>query len=271
GNRETAADTLGAGQDVRGHAAVHVGVEFAGTTHAALHLIEDQQCIVLVTERPHRLKVFGTGRDHPALALYRLQHHGTGALGDLRFQGSNVIVRHVADSTDGRTEALGVLGLATHADGEQGPTMEAVAAGDDLVLVRTDIVVRAAPGQLAGRFVGFGAGVDEQHTVREGRRHELGRQAQRRFVGHDVGYMTELLRLTGEYLDQFRVGVTQRVDRDAAGQVDVFATLLVPQARSLPSHRHHIDGGVIGHHVPIEVGAADLHGLRHLLNSPVIA
>src|SRR5690606_41753692 len=92
GNRETAADTLGAGQDVRVHAAVHVGVEFAGTTHAALHLIEDHQCIVLVTERPHRLKVFCTSRDHPAPTMYHLQHHGTGAHDDLRVQVSNVIV-----------------------------------------------------------------------------------------------------------------------------------------------------------------------------------
>ena len=250
---------------------MHIGKQLAGTPHAALHLVKDQQRIVLVTQRPHRLQVFAGRRNHPTLALHRLEHHGAGALGNLRFQRGDIVVGHMADAADRRTEALGVLGLAADADGEQGTTVEAVAAGDDLVLVGTKVVVRPTPRQLERRLVGLGAGVDEQHTVGKGRRHQLGCQPQGRFVGHDIGHMPELLRLLGQHLDQLRVGMAQRVDRNATGQIDIFPALLIPQARTLAAHRNHIHGGVIGHHVPIEVGATDLHGLRHLFNSPVFA
>ncbi len=49
-HRETATQRLGAGKNIRGHAIVHVGKQIAGTPHAALHFIKDQQRLMLVAQ-----------------------------------------------------------------------------------------------------------------------------------------------------------------------------------------------------------------------------
>ena len=71
--------------------------------------------------------------------------------------------------------------------------------------------------------------------------------------------MPELLGLLGQRLDYLRMGMPQGIDRNATGQIDVIAALLIPQSRPVATHRDHVHGGVIGHHQPIEIGAIDLH------------
>jgi len=121
--------------------------------------------------------------------------------------------------------------------------------------------VTIATGQLAGRLVGFGAGVGEEHPVGEGMVHQLARQAQGRLVGVDVGHVPELAGLLGQGLDQRGMAMAQGTDGNAASEVDVFAIGLIPDARTLSSHRNERGGGVGRDHHLIEGGALHI-GLR---------
>ncbi|MNM70280.1 hypothetical protein D3C81_819060 [compost metagenome] len=261
-DRETAAQALGAGQDVRGNAVVLVGIQRTGTANAGLHFVEDQQGVVFVTQFARAFQVGLVGRHHAALALDRLDHHGAGLVGNLCLQRFQVVVGHVADAGDLRTETVGVLRLATDADGEQGTAVEAVHGGDDFVLFRAEAVMGDATGQLESGLVGLGAGVAEERTVGKGGVHQLVGQAQGRLVGEHVGYVPEGVGLLGQGLDQCRVAVAQGVDRDATGKVDQLATRLVPDAGTLASHRNEGRRRIVGDHDLVEIGT--LH--RGLLN-----
>ena len=74
--------------------------------------------------------------------------------------------------------------------------------------------------------------------------------------------MPEGVGLGLERLHQHRVAVAQAVDGDAAGEVDVLPTRLVPQAAALAAHRNRLLGGIVGHHVAVEIGAG--RGLAHV-------
>ncbi len=253
-DREAAAQALGTGEDVRDHAVVHVGEQLADPAHAALDLVEDQQRVVLVAQLARPFQVGLLRRQHAALALDRFQHHGAGLVGDRRRQRFQVVVGNVGDTLELGPEAIGILRLAADVDGEQGAPVEAVAGGDDLVLLRAVDIVGVAASQLEGRLVGLGAGVGEEHPLGEGGVHQLARQAQGRLVGEDVGNVPDALGLLGERLDQRRMRVAQGGHGDAAGEIDQFAAALVPDARSLASHRDEGGGGVVGDHIPVEIG-----------------
>ena len=252
---ETAAQALGAGEDVRGDAIVHIGEQLAAAAHAALHLVEHQQRVVLVAQGTGAFQVGLVGRQHAALALDRLQHHGAGLVGDGRLQRVQVVVRDMGDALDLRPETIGVLGLATNADGEQGTTVEAVERGDDLVLLRTETVMGDAAGQLEGGLVGLGAGVAEEHALGEGGIDQLVGQAQGRLVGEHVGDVPQGVGLLGQRLDQCRMAVTEGVDGDAAGEVDQLATALIPDSRTQATHRNKGGWGIVGDQILIEIGA----------------
>ncbi|MDT4815155.1 hypothetical protein FQZ97_481770 [compost metagenome] len=256
---EAATQALGAGEDVRGHAVVLVGEQVAATAHAALHLVEHQQCVVLVAQLAGTFQVGLVRRQHAALALHGLQDHGAGLVGDGRLQGLQVVERHMGDALHLRPEAIGIFRLAADGHGEQGAAVEAVGRRDDLVLVRAVDVVGITAGQFERRLVGLGAGVGEEHALGEGGFHQLLGQAQGRFVGEHVGDVPDLARLLGQRPHQRRVRVAQGVHGDAAGEVDQLSTALVPDSRTFATHRNEGGGRVVGHHVLVEIGA--LHRL----------
>ena len=90
--RQAARKALGRGDDVRRDAVVHVAVELAAAAVADLHLVADEQDVLLGGELGRALDKFLRQRDDAALALHDLHHDG-GALvrGDLRLEIVEVI------------------------------------------------------------------------------------------------------------------------------------------------------------------------------------
>ena len=253
-DRKAAAEALGRGQDVRRDAQPHVGVKLSGAAHAGLHFVVDQQRVVLVAQLACGAREFGGRRQYAALALQRLHHHGAGLVRDRRFERGDIVERQVRDTSRNRLEALGVLGLAADADGEQRASVKGVVERDDLVLA-LGARIAVATCQLERGFVGLAPGVGEKHALGESLFGQLARQAQRRFVGDHVREVPELVALLGQRGHQLRVAVTQHGHRNAAGEVDVFLVVLIPDSRTLASHRHDGARNVIRNHDFIE-GAA---------------
>ena len=70
-----AAQSLGAGQNVRNHTLLHVRKERASAAHTALDLVEDEQRVVFVAEPSRRGQEFRRARNHSPFALHRLEYH----------------------------------------------------------------------------------------------------------------------------------------------------------------------------------------------------
>ncbi len=245
---EAAAKGLGAGQDVRRHAQAHIGVELTGTTDTGLHLIVNQQCIVLVAQLAHPFGKFVGGTNDATLTLQRLHHHGAGIVGDDGCQLFQIVVGHMGDVGRLGTETVGVGGLATHAHGKEGTTVETLMEGDDLGLVGTKLLDGVTTGQLEGRLVGLGTGVAEVDLVGKRGGDQLLGQTQGRLVGHHVGEMPQLLALGFQGVDQLGMTMTQAIDRDTAGKVDIFTAFLIPDTRPLTTHRDDLGRRIVGNH-----------------------
>src|SRR5690606_35400511 len=107
--------------------------------------------------------------------------------------------------------------------------------------------------QLVGGLVGLGAGVGEEHPggLAEQADQPLGQQ-HLGLVQEQVARVRERRHLLGDGLDQRRVGVAERDDRDAGDEVEVLAAVGVPHAHALaPGQRHRRDA-VVGHERPLE-------------------
>ena len=234
---EAAAQALGAGHDVRDNAVLLMAVERAGTAHAGLHLVEDEQDARFVAQRAHGLEILGLGGGHAALALHRLQQDRGGLIVDGGLERVQVVVRHLRDAL-GQQRAVRrlVVVVAGGRDGRQRAAVEGVIRGDDLVAVHA-LRVEVLAGQLHGALVGLRAGVGEEDAVGKRVRTQQRGQLRLRLNVEDVGRMQH----AGVGLGDDRVGddgmvVAQRVDGDARKQVGVRLAVLVVERAALAAH-----------------------------------
>ena len=152
------ASGLGQRDDVGQHLPVLVRVPAAGPAHAGLHLVEDQQQLVLVGQLAQSFQVAGRRQVDAAFALDRLDQDGTGLAIDQPGHGLEVAEGGIAEAGQQRLDALVVLRLAGGGERAEGSAMEAVEHGDDLVAA--GLAVQA--GQLDGGLVRLGAAVAEE-------------------------------------------------------------------------------------------------------------
>src|SRR5690606_27748668 len=158
------------------------------------------------------------------------------------------------DAFDLRPEAIGILWLPTHRDGEQRAPVEAVHCRDDLVFLGAKDVMGITTRQFERRLVGLGARVAEERALSKGRIHQLFRQAQRRLVGEDIGDVPQLTGLLGERLHQCRMGMAQDVHSDTASQVNQLSPALIPYSRTLAAHRNKGSWSESGNDDLVEIG-----------------
>jgi hypothetical protein len=100
-DRKPAAEPLGAREDVRDDALLHVREERAGASHAALDLVEHEQRAVRRAQAPCRLEERRRAGRHAALALHGLEDDGADVVavrGELGLERRDVVVRHVRDA-----------------------------------------------------------------------------------------------------------------------------------------------------------------------------
>ena len=93
-DRKPSAQALGQRHDVRRHPGPLVGEQPAGTPHPALHLVQDQQEIVLVAQLAQLLEEARRRGADAALALDRLDQNGGGLLADRILDLVDLAQRH---------------------------------------------------------------------------------------------------------------------------------------------------------------------------------
>ena len=222
---EPAAQALGQGHDIRPDIVLFIRKEGAGSSHAGLHLVENQQHAAVATERVQLFQKRSLGHHHAPLALYGFKHHRGGTLIHLAFDRGDVVEVGVFEPLRERRESLLHLGLSRCGQGCQGPAMKRVFHGDDLVTVRAVFFNGIFAGELDGGFVGLRPAVAEEHFVGKGMRHQSLGEQHLRFGIIQVRRMQEVPRLSLDGRDQIGMAVTQRIDRDAGDKVQVFPVL----------------------------------------------
>ncbi len=204
---------------------------------AGLNLVVDQQQAVLVAQLAEFAEEYGRHETHAALALDRLDHDRRRRRRDRRRNGLDVVERNLVEAVGHRRHAFGIFGAAGGAKRGQRAAVEGAGEGDDAVLLgmAADEVI-AAHG-LDGALDSLGAGVAEEDLVGKGQRDKLG--GERLLLGDpvEIGDVPHLAGLVGQRLDQSRMGVAQRVDRDAGREIQQPAPVRCLQPDTLTARK----------------------------------
>jgi hypothetical protein len=164
-NRESAAEALGDGHDVRRDAGPFMGKEPAGAAHAALHFIKQQKDAVLITELADRPQLFRRQRPDAAFALHRLDQDAGSGFVDGCFQCLMVAESNLLETRHARLKSLKIFLVTGCGKRCKGAAMEGAFKGDDGVALGTAVGGVILPGHLDGAFKCLGARVAEEHGV----------------------------------------------------------------------------------------------------------
>ena len=256
-DREAAAQRFGAGQNIRGHAVVHIGEQRSGTPHTTLYFIKDEQRLVLIAQLAQSLQESRRGRRHAAFALNRLHHHRAGVVIHHRFYRLQIVEGNMDNIRRFWAETIGILRLTADGNGKQGAAMKGIMESDDFGFIRAMAGHRIVTRQLKGRFIGFGAGVHKHHALGEGSLDKFTSQTQRRLIGKDVAGVPQRFALLMQRRHQRRMAMAKRRHRDTAGEIDILFPLLIPDAAAFPLHRDEFCRCINWQNNFIECGAGD--------------
>jgi hypothetical protein len=154
--------------------------ERAGTAHAGLDLVRDEERAVSRAQLPRARQVHLGRHDAAGLSLYRLDHEAGDrcphlrSLGELGLQGVRVAVRHESDVLEAAGERFAERGFAHERERPHGLAVKPAECGDEQVSAGVE------PRQLDRALDGVGAVVDEEGVAELPGRHHREQPGQRR-------------------------------------------------------------------------------------------
>ena len=270
-NGEAPAQPLGQGDGIGLDPQLLVAPQAAAAAHTHLHLIEDQQDVLLAAKLPHPLEEGGVAGVDPPFALEGFEHDGghpgAGRLtaAEQGLEGGDVVVGEVLESLHHGLKALVVFGLAGCRDGGEGASVEAGLGGENNW--RLSAGAADAPGDaamLAGQFdrglVGFGAGIAEEHRVGAAVGRDPGGELLLLRDPVEVGDVLEFAQLPAQLAAHDAAAVAQGADGDAGDAVEVALAVLIPHPHTPAPNQFEGEAPVGVHHRRLGGG---LPGWRH--------
>ncbi len=222
--RNAAGKGLGQRGDVGLNAVVLIGAPLAGAAHAGLNFIDDQQRAGGAGQRARLGKELLRQRANAALALDGFDQNGADFVRKFGAQIGNIVEAHELDAGNDRPERLAILGLVGGRDGAEGAAVEALLEREKLRADRFAFAAQQAgmgARQLQRAFPGFGAGVGEEDAIQAGALGEPQRKLRLALVIEEVRGVDERAALLGDGLLDRRMAVAERVDADAAEQIEI--------------------------------------------------
>src|SRR5262249_34834954 len=137
---------------------------------AGLHLVEDQQQSVLVADLAQRAQEARRRRAHAAFTLDRLDQDRGGLGADLAPHRPAIPGRPLVAAVGYRAEALERLLLPARRQGRERAAVEGTLERDDAVALGAAARRLILARDLDGALHRLGAGIAEEHRVREARR-----------------------------------------------------------------------------------------------------
>ena len=237
-------ESLTQDDNVGAHTVVLRAEHASGAGNTRLHLVGNEQHVVLVAQVEALLQVAIVGHEDAGLALDGLGDESAHLLAILveSFLKRLGIVIGNADEARRQRTVLGIrTGVVTHGDDRHGASVEVALAADNLNLVVLDAFFHSAPAasQLQGRLYALGTRVHRQHTVvAEEVVHELLILTEGFAVEGTAGE-AELVGLVFQCLDDAGVTVTLVDGRITGEEVEILLSLYVPHIDALALGEHH--------------------------------
>ena len=151
---------------------------------------------------------------------------------------------HLVEALDHRTEAVEIFLLAAGRQRGERASVEGALESDDAVALRPAARRLVFARHFDRAFHRLGAGIAEEHDVREARRAQPLGQPLALGDAVEIGNMPDLAGLLGDRLDQVRMGMAERVDRHARREVEVAVAVGRDEPRALAALERKIDARV---------------------------
>ena len=242
--QHTTTQSLAQDDDVGTDAVVLAAQHLACTGDTGLHLVGDEQHVVLVAQVVAFLQIAIIGHKHASLALDGLDDEGCYLLAiflESVLKGLGVIVGD-ADEAWGERAVVGIrAGVVAHGDDGDGASVEVALAADDLHLFVVNTFLDRTPTtcQLQRGLNGLGTRVHGQHLViAKVLVDELLVLAECVVVECARG-QAQHVGLILERLDDARMAVPLVDCRVGREEVKVFLTLDIPHIDALATMQHH--------------------------------
>src|SRR5271157_945491 len=236
---DAAGKRLGQRSDVRQNAVVLISAPLACAAHAGLNLIGNKKGSSRAGQRTRLGEELLRERAYAAFALDGFDEDGTDFIRKFRAQVSDIVELHKIDAWHNRAEWLAILGLVSGGDGAEGAAVKALLKGDKscadlLAFAAQESGVRA--GQLERAFPGLSAGVGKECAIKAGTLGKPLRQLRLALVEKQIRNVNEGAALFQNCICDGRMGVAQRVDADAAQQVEIAIALFVDELHELAAN-----------------------------------
>ena len=165
---DTSGQSLTQNQYVRMDVLIITGKQLTGPADTRLDLVGDKEDIMLPAEVIALTQIPFVGDDHAGLPLYRFQQETDHVRIVQRFfQSAYIIILNFDKTGRIRSEVRIRIGVRTHGDDRDRPSVEVLAANDDLRVFRSDPLHPVSPAscQFQSRFDSLGPGVHRQQFV----------------------------------------------------------------------------------------------------------
>ena len=239
-HRKASGDRLGEREDVGHNPGPLIGKEVTGAPETALDFVEDEGDASIPRHLSQERQQARVDDAHAALTLDRLDDHGSHRLRvEHRLELALVPLRDRDPSGEG-TEGQSVSRTIGGRDTREQSTVKGTTQRNDFVLGGR--IGRPGPfaRELEGALVGFRPRVAEEDAIGERALHERRRQSLARLRPEQVrGVDQPALQCRLDRRADPCVVVAQRVDRDAAGQIEKLVTVRIDEHHAIPAHDRH--------------------------------
>ena len=163
--RKAAAKRFCQRHHIRRDAEALVGKQLAGAAHASLHLVENQEQAVGVTQLAQRPKERMRRGAHPTFALQRLDQDARGVRTDCFLDRFEFAERHLVEAIHRRPETLKIFRRTGGGQGCQCPSVKRAIESDDAITLWLAFCGVIFARDLDRAFHGFRTGIGEENKI----------------------------------------------------------------------------------------------------------
>src|SRR5581483_1958502 len=186
---------------------------------------------------------------YTAFALDRLNQDAGSVRTDRLLHRLDVAMRHLVEAVHRRTEAIEVFGRAGRGERRQRAAVEGAFEGDDAVAFGMALGGMMLARHLDHAFHRLRAGIAEEDVVGKALLAQPGGELFAVGAPEQVRHVPELGRLLLQRLDEMRMGMAQRVHRDARGEIEIALAIRRDQPGALAALKGEIGPGENGKQV----------------------
>jgi hypothetical protein len=149
----------------------------------------------------------------------------------------------MVETVQRRTEAFQIFRRTGRRQRSQSAAVEGAFEGDEAIAFRMSLGGVIPARDLDGAFHRFGAGIAEEHEIGKALLAQPRRQLVAVRAPEQVRHVPQLCRLLLQGRDQMRMAMTERIDRDAGGEIEIAIAVGCDQPGAFAALETEVDPG----------------------------